>query len=119
MIREAKNLGDNLCVIIANDIQAENKRKPVFMTAEERKVLMENIKGVDFAVISIDTDTDVCQTLKMIKPDIFASGCDETHPDAIKEKEVCDELGIKTYYNVGGEKINSSSIILKNYVSSI
>lgn len=119
MIEEAKKLGDILCVIVANDTQAENKRKPVFMDAEHRKTLMENIKGVNFAVISIDQDTNVCNTLRMLKPDVFASGCSADHPDAIAEQKVCDELGIKTYYNVGGEKINSSSIILKNYVSSI
>lgn len=119
MIEEAKKLGDVLCVIVANDIQAENKRKPVFMSEDHRKELMENIKGINFAVISIDTDTNVCNTLRMLKPDVFASGCDSTHSDAIAEKKVCDELGIKTYYNVGGEKINSSSVILNGYVSSI
>lgn len=119
MFNEAKMLGDTLCVIVANDTQAENKRKPVFMTAEHRKELVEHIKNVDFSIISIDTDTNVCNTLRMIKPDVFASGCSPEHTDAIAEQKVCDELGIKTYYNVGGEKINSSSTILKNYVSSI
>lgn len=119
MIREAKKLGDYLCVIVANDIQARNKREPVFLSAEERRLLIEALKEVDFSIISIDKDTNVCETLKMLHPDIFASGCDETHPDAIIEQKLCDELEIKTYYNVGGDKINSSSVILKNYVSSI
>lgn len=119
MIREAKKLGDNLCVIVANDKQAENKRKPVFMNIHDRMAIIGALKDVDFVVESIDEDTNVCKTLEMIKPDIFASGCSHSHPDAIAEKVVCEKLNIHTCYNVGGNKINSSSVILNNYVSSI
>ncbi len=44
----------------------------------------------------------------MIKPDIFAKGGDST-PDNVPEKQVCDRLNIKIVYDVGGEKIQSSS----------
>lgn len=119
MIRGAKKLGDELVVIVANDLQAERKRSPVFLTAEDRVAVIKGLKEVDYAVVSIDEDTNVCKTLEMISPGVFASGCSSDHPDAIEEQKVCDRLGIKTVYNVGGEKINSSSVILNKYVSSI
>lgn len=115
LIRGAQELGDSVVVIVANDTQAELKRPHVFMHEGERAEIMNALKGVDEVVISIDKGYDVCETLKIIRPDVFASGCDDTHPDAIKEKRVCDELGIEVAYNVGGEKINSSSDILKKY----
>lgn len=118
LIRAASKLGDHLTVIIANDRQAKKKRGKLFMKEGERIALMYMIKGVDSVCLSIDEDSDVCRTLFMLKPDIFASGCDENHPDAVKEKVVCDELGIKVVYNVGGDKIQSSSNILKEYDTS-
>lgn len=114
MIAEAKLLGDKLIVIVANDRQAKMKR-PCLMPLEERMMIMANIKGVDEVVASIDTDSNIKHTLKMVKPDILASGCDKNHPDAIEEAEICKMLGIKTIFNVGGKKINSSSEILKTW----
>jgi glycerol-3-phosphate cytidylyltransferase-like family protein len=118
LIEEARTHGEHLCVIVANDEQAHRKRPFIFMSAEQRKAIMESIKGVNFAVISIDSDTNVCQTLKMLRPNVFVSGCDKDHPDAIEERKVCDELGIKTIYNAGGGKIMSSSELLNNYVQN-
>ena len=117
LIKAAKKLGTKLIVIVANDIQAGLKRPRVFIPEEKRMEIMRNIKGVDDVVLSIDTDTNLCKTLAEVKPDIFASGCGEDHPDAIEEQKVCFELGIETVYDVGGEKINSSSKILEKYTS--
>jgi len=111
----AKRMGDRLVVIVANDIQAKKKRDPVLLPLQERMMLMSQLKGVDEVIASIDTDSTIKDTLKMVKPDILASGCDAEHPDALEEAAICHELGIKTVWGVGGEKIRSSSEILKNY----
>lgn len=116
LVREAKKLGDHLTVIIANEKQAKRKRPVVFMDTLHRMALMYNMKGVDAVMESIDEDTNVCWSLERLRPDIFAMGCDKDHPDAIAEAKVCENLGIKCVYKVGGEKINSSSEILKKYV---
>jgi cytidyltransferase-like protein len=115
LIDAARNMGDKLIVIVANDTQAGNKRKPVLIPLQERMMLVSRIKGVDEVIASIDLDTTIKETLKLVKPDVLASGCDENHPDAIEEAEICYNLGIQTKWNVGGNKIRSSSIILNNY----
>jgi len=117
MIEEATKLGDYLVVIVANDIQAQAKRPKVFMPIHDRMMIMSHIKGVNEVVASIDTDSSIKNTLKMVKPDILASGCEDTHPDALEEKAICDKLNIKTIYNVGGGKIHSSSTLLQNYAN--
>lgn len=117
LIKTAKSLGDILYVIVANDKQAKNKRPKVFMKASDRALIMYNIKDVDYATISVDVGKSVCKTLAILRPDVFASGCDKKHPDAIEEEKMCKRLGIKTYYNVGGKKIESSSKLLKRYAS--
>ncbi len=118
LIKYAKKLGDHLTVIVANDRQAMSKRGKLFMTEGERLALVYALKGVDSVVLSVDETADVCETLKMVKPDIFATGSSDDHPDALKEKEVCDQQGTKFVFNVGGEKIRDSSVILEKYVNT-
>lgn len=115
LINEARTMGDKLIVIVANDTQASLKREPVLIPLEERMQIMRHIKGVDEVVASVDLDSTVKQTLKLVMPDVLASGCDSEHPDALEEAEICHNLGIKTRWNVGGDKIRSSSEILKQY----
>lgn len=115
LIKEAKSLGHKLVVIVANDHQAKLKREPVLFPLQERLAIMENIKGVDEVVASIDTDSSIKETLKLVRPNVLASGCEASHPDAVAEAEICKLLGIETLYRVGGEKIRSSSEILSNY----
>lgn len=117
LIEEARKLGDYLIVIVANDQQAKKKRSKVFMSAEDRIKIISKIKEVDQVVLSIDVNRDVCVTLGEIKPDVFASGCSKNHPDAKREIEACKIFHIKPVYNVGGEKIQSSSRLLKEYAS--
>lgn len=115
LIKEARTLGEKLVVIVANDDQARLKRERVLIPLEERMQIMRSIKGVDEVIPSIDKDSTVKETLRLLAPDILASGCDEDHPDAIEETEICYVLGIKTKWGVGGNKIRSSSEILKKY----
>jgi len=108
MFNYAKKLGDKLIVILNSDKFLMKKKGHVFMGFEERKEIIENIKAVDKVVPCIDKDQTVRKTLEKIKPDISANGGDRTK-DNIPEKEVCNRLGIKMVFNVGGEKIQSSS----------
>lgn len=113
LLEESKALGDRLVVIVNNDEQVILKGSKIFMDAEERCDIIRAIKFVDEVVLSVDKDRTVRSTLELIKPNIFAKGGDST-TDNIPEKEVCDRLGIKLILGVGGNKIQSSSWILKN-----
>jgi len=105
--RKAKELGDELIVILNSDKFLLNKKGYIFMSYKERKEIIESIRCVDKVVPCIDKDQSVCKTLEKIKPDIFAKGGDRTLLN-IPEKEVCERLGIKMIFGVG-EKIQSSS----------
>ena len=63
-IQSAKKLGDKLIVIVNNDKQVSLKGSVPFQDEEERKKIVSNIKGVDHAVISIDEDATVCESIK-------------------------------------------------------
>ena len=113
MIRAAAELG-KLIVILNNDEFLVRKKGKPFMPLEERKEILENIKGVDSVFVSIDEDDSVCKSLEAIKPDIFANGGDRKAENEIREAEVCKKLGIEMVFNVGGGKVQSSSWLTKD-----
>ena len=70
-----------------------------------------------------DPDRSICRELHKLKPDIFANGGDRTSADAQNkhsslnpEAVLCEELGIKTMFNVGkGGKVRSSSELVNRF----
>jgi D-beta-D-heptose 7-phosphate kinase/D-beta-D-heptose 1-phosphate adenosyltransferase len=113
-IQEAAKLGDYLIVILNSDEFLVKKKGKAFMPFEERKEILFAIDGVDEVFMAIDKDMTVCETLELLKPDIFAKGGDRTLEN-IPEKETCERLGIDMVFGVGGDKIQSSSWIIEKY----
>ena len=108
MIREAASLGD--VIVIANsDNWLERKKGYVFMPYVERREILFNIKGVVDVVEALDEDNTVCESLRKIKPDVFANGGDRKSGN-VPEYDVCAKLGIEMRFGVGGnDKPQSSS----------
>src|SRR3989339_1326835 len=117
LFKEAKSLGDYLVVIINNDHQVGLKGSVPFLPEADRVEIVGAIKWVDEAFLSIDQDRTVCESLRKIKPNIFANGGDRNQGN-IPEDVVCKELNIKMVDNTGGSKLRSSSILLKNVIDS-
>ena len=117
MIQEAAELGDELVVILNNDNWLRFKKGFVFMPQEERKEILEAIRGVTRVVFTDhepDTnDISVTNALREVRPHIFANGGDRKPDDVpVPEEVLCEELGIKTVYNVGrGGRVQSSSLL--------
>lgn len=111
LFSRAKKLGTKLVVIVNNDRQARQKKGFSFMTEKERLEIVKSLKMVDRAVLAVDKDRTVCETLKLLKPDIFAKGGDSTLEN-VPEKEICDKFGIRLAMGLG-DKIQSSSWLIK------
>jgi len=118
LFKAAKKLGEKLIVILNNDNWLGKKKGSVLMPEKERKEIIEAFRCVDEVVLTDHKenpkDMSVCAELKKIKPDIFANGGDRKKNN-VPEVEICKKLGIKMAWNVGGEKIRSSSELLKKY----
>jgi len=120
MMKEAKELGDKLVVIVNNDNWIKKKKgHQSFMPEQERKAIIEAIRYVDEVIITSHpenpTDMSVCAELEKLKPNIFANGGDrKPDGDPIPEVELCSRLGIELIYNVGHSgKIQSSSWLIQ------
>lgn len=115
---KAKALCDELFVIVNNDYQRKLKGSKPFQDEEERLLIVINIKAVDKAIISIDQDRTVCESIRQITKKYaneydlaFANGGDQNN-DNIPEIQVCNDLGVALIDGLGG-KIQSSSRLLK------
>ena len=107
MIQEAARLGD-VIVITNSDAWLMRKKGYVFMSYDERQEVLYAFKGVVDVVEAKDDDGSVCKTLEKIRPDIFANGGDRKNNNT-PEVSLCQKLGIELVWNVGGDKIQSSS----------
>ncbi len=119
MMKEAKELGDRLVVILNNDNWLKKKKGFAFMNEKERKAVIEAIKYVDEVLITNHAeepkDMSVSAELEILKPDVFANGGDrKPDGDPVPEVMVCEKLGIEMVYNIGKSgKIQSSSELVK------
>ena len=117
-INNAKLLADELIVIVNNDHQRVLKNSKEFQLEDERMLIVSNLKAVNKAVLSIDSDRTVCKTIENIANEFgesydlaFANGGDQNN-DTIPERVICDKMGI-TLLDGLGDKIQSSSWLLK------
>lgn len=115
----AKALADELFVIVNSDLQRQLKGSKEFQKEDERLIIVENIKAVDKAMISIDKDRTVCNSIRFLSEKYnndydlaFANGGDQNNL-SIPESPVCKELNIELIDGLG-DKIQSSSWLLKN-----
>ena len=112
MIQASALIGD-VVVIVNSDEWLNRKKGYSFMPFEERAEIIESIRGVIAVIKADDEDGTVCQTLRELKPDVFANGGDRVN-DNTPEGAVCNELGVEMMWNVGGEKIQSSSWLVRD-----
>ena len=118
-LNRSKAVGDFLFVIVNNDYQRLMKGSKEFMNEDERLLVVSNIKSVDDAIISIDKNRQVANTIELIYTKmknnfdrvIFTNGGDQTTASN-EEKAICEKLGIDMVFGFG-DKIQSSSWLIK------
>jgi cytidyltransferase-like protein len=121
LFEEAKSLGDRLIVIVNNDEQVKVKGHFPFMNEKERKIIIQSIKYVDLAYLSIDMGRSVSKTIEeihnLLKEEydsfIFANG-GPRKKGTVPEYDTCKKLGIDMIFDIGGYRQQSSSWLIQN-----
>ena len=109
----AKEMADELVVIVNNAEQCHLKKADEFMLEKDRLEIVYHLDMVDEAILAVDEDKSVSETIRMIhrfKPMdklIFCNGGDRDASNS-PEVKVCSELGIEFIQGLG-KKIRSSS----------
>lgn len=111
LIKQASAYG-NVVAILNSDDWLMRKKGMCVMSWQSRAKILAAMRNIDYVVNVDDTDGTVCEALRRVKPDYFANGGDRTEENT-PELELCKELGIKPLFGVGGDKIASSSEIIR------
>ena len=107
LMQAAAEYGQVIAIVNSDD-WLMRKKGYVFMPFAERCELIEGFSCVARTVAVDDSDGSVCEALKRLKPDFFANGGDRKG-DNTPEVGLCQSLGIELLWNMGGDKIRSSS----------
>ncbi|WP_299726192.1 adenylyltransferase/cytidyltransferase family protein [uncultured Endozoicomonas sp.] len=107
MMEAASQYGE-LVVIVNSDDWLLRKKGYVFMPFGERCELLRGLGCVSRVVGVDDSDGSVINALEHLKPDYFANGGDRQTSNT-PEVELCRSLGISMLWNIGGDKVQSSS----------
>jgi len=110
MIREAAQFG-RLIVIVNSDEWLMRKKGYIFMPFNERCEILKGFEGVHETVCVDDSDGTVCKALEYLKPTYFANGGDRGSTNT-PEQALCEKLGIKLLWYIGGGKVQSSTTLV-------
>ncbi len=119
-LEAAKALGEYLIVLVSSDADMIRKKDYCFMPLNDRIEIIRALRCVDEVEATIDGDGTMAKTLLKIRPDIFAKGGDRTQDNMPKnELDVCDKIGCRIVYGVGGNKDASSSELVRKASGNI
>jgi len=109
-----RHLGGLVVVVVNADSFLERKKGYAFMPLEERMEIINAIEGVDFVVPwETDGDQTVVGAIGELEPDFFTKGGDRFDASTIPEWEICQSIGCEILTGIGGNKIQSSSSLVK------
>lgn len=122
LLKAARELGDRLVVIVNNDNWLRVKKGFAFMPEAQRAEILRSFRFVDKVVLTDhekeDADLSVCRSLAALRPSVFANGGDRGAGN-IPESALCHEIGIELAFNVGGDKVDSSSWLVKDALAAV
>ena len=137
MFKQAAEIADTkaqvnqgrVIVALNSDEWLKRKKGKPFMLFEERKEILEAMDCVTEVIEFDDSDETACDAIKqmherfedlttsMFKDDMlcFANGGDRV-VGAVPSDEstLCEKLGVKMLWGIGGEKVQSSSDLIRN-----
>ena len=120
-LNDAKKLGYKLIVGLNSDEWLRRKKGNNFLSLEERKLIVENLKPVDYAIDFNDEDGSACDAIEKILCDtwdtvVFANGGDRNNTNTPEYAKYKKHPDVEFAFNVGGsDKKNSSSKILADW----
>ena len=120
--KEAKKLGDALCVCVNSDDWLTRKKGKPFMPIEERMAILKELKTPNLVIEFNDKDDSACDAIEMALQVydrvIFANGGDRHNENTPEYERYKNDDRVRFAWAVGGtNKKNSSSLILNNWTS--
>lgn len=120
MIEAGAAAGDELYVIVNNNLQQTLKKGKVIIDEADRLRIVGALRMVDHAMVAVDRDGTVRESIADIAERfrdyqiIFGNGGDRDTSAEVPEAEICDRYGIEMIFDMGGnQKADSSSRLIE------
>jgi len=123
MMQEAAKMAEIVIVGVNSDDWLMRKKGYVFMSHDERREMVQGVRGVSKAMSFDDSDNSACDLLKKVRAlwttfkIAFANGGDRTSEN-IPEISVAEELDIDLIWGIGGGKVQSSSELVADSIEN-
>lgn len=123
-LKEASKLGSKLIVGLNSDKWLIRKKGNYFLPFKERATILKSIKYVNKVISFDDTDDTANKLIGLARTFgkgkvIFANGGDREKNNVPEIDTWGSNPQVEFVFGVGGNKTNSSSDILNNYVQNI
>ena len=123
-LKEASKLGSKLIVGLNSDEWLTRKKGNYFLPFKERATILKSIKYVNKVISFDDTDDTANKVIGLARTFgkgkvIFANGGDREKNNVPEINTWGSNPQVEFVFGVGGNKTNSSSDILNNYVQNI
>ena len=123
-LKEASKLGSKLIVGLNSDEWLARKKGNYFLPFKERATILKSIKYVNKVISFDDTDDTANKVIGLARTFgkgkvIFANGGDREKNNVPEIDTWGSNPQVEFVFGVGGNKTNSSSDILNNYVQNI
>ena len=121
MFKAAKKFPATVIVGLNSDLWLTRKKGKPFIDFEERKEILESIRFIDYVYAFDDKDDSACNLIKNVIEEYkdtddlkiyFGNGGDRTAGNS-PEVDYCQKNNIDIIWELGGEKIQSSSDLIK------
>ena len=126
MFQDAKNLSENVIVLLNNDEWLMKKKGKPFMNEGQRKEILDEFKSISKVIIQTKSDRSSSHAIEEFvhnNPDktvCYCNGGDRSNIRNIREADICNKLGVTLEFGIGGNtKIESSSQLSKNYLGNV
>lgn len=127
MIKEAKNIADEVIILLNSDDWLKRKKGKPFMVESQRALILEEFESVSKVILQTNDDDDSSNNaiidFHKINPKkniCYCNGGDRSQENKIRESKVCKELGIDLKFGIGGiHKLESSSNLIKSHLADI
>ncbi len=87
-LQEARELGDELVVVVACDKTVREHKHEPLMDEEVRREMVGALKPVDEAIVG--SEGDKFETVEEVEPDVIALGYDQRHEEEKLNEELSD-----------------------------
>lgn len=115
-LKEAKKLGDTLCVVVATDATVRKLKHEPVNPEETRLLLIQELNVVDEAYLG--HENDMYAIVEELRPDIIALGYDQIHDenkikDELKKRKLSAKVVRLSEYTCGSDLDGTRRIIQK------